>query len=240
MIYSDNSTTVFYINKLGGTHSSKLCKLSLELWQTLLFNYAQCLASHITGKLDVFADQMSRSQTDRHDYFINRETFNAILELTIVTTSFDLFASGTTHKLSRYASLIPDSKACKIYSFPFHLHANLYIFPPLPLLSLIVQKIKFDESEAIILIIPAWPGLVSFAYNIVFTYIRSYFYTLHHLLGQAPTIKVPLQHDSVEYLHQCGKDRELSKEACIALSSCISKGTLACFQRTWQKICKYV
>ena len=116
------------------------------------------------------------------------ETFSTILELSVVTPSLDLFASCITHKLPCYASLVSDSKASKIDAFSFSWRADLYIFPPLPLLSRFAQKIKFDESEAIILATSAWPGLVSLLIILSLLISNPIFIPCHHLLGQAPTM----------------------------------------------------
>ena len=42
-IFSDNMTTVFYINKVGGTQSSELCLLALDLWRLLDANKLSAL-----------------------------------------------------------------------------------------------------------------------------------------------------------------------------------------------------
>ena len=57
-ILSDNITTVYYINKLGGTQSKDLCLLALELWQTLIKNNIDCEAHHIPGVCNVRADSL--------------------------------------------------------------------------------------------------------------------------------------------------------------------------------------
>ena len=47
LIKCDNISSVFYVNKKGGTHSEDLCLLALDLWNILLNNNISCVASHI-------------------------------------------------------------------------------------------------------------------------------------------------------------------------------------------------
>ena len=49
LIRCDNTTAVFYVNKLGGTHSKKLCLLSLKIWYLFNQYLIVCICTHITG-----------------------------------------------------------------------------------------------------------------------------------------------------------------------------------------------
>jgi hypothetical protein len=160
-IFSDNMTTVFYINKVGGTQSSDLCLLALDLWRLIDVNNVKCFASHVPGILNTVADAHSRSEGDRHDYYISEKTFSSILSALPFTPSIDLFASRLTFKLPSYASRLPDPSASIVDAFSMSWGNNLYIFPPLPLLPRVVQKVKSDKAKNVLLISPAWPGLIS-------------------------------------------------------------------------------
>ena len=186
-IYSDNSTTVHYINKIGGTHSDYLCHLSIELWNMLVINKVKCTAFHVPGELNTLADFYSRSQVDRHDYHLSNHTFQLILINSIVQPSCDLFASCDTFKLPSYVSFTNDPNAIRVDAFSFVWISNLYMFPPLPLLSKVIQKIRNDQAENIILITPAWPGLVSLPIILSLLISNPIFIHSNHLLGQPPT-----------------------------------------------------
>ena len=59
-VFSDNYTTVSFLNKKGGTHSKDLCRLALIIWNLLLDKNISCCAIHIAGKLNIDADHLSR------------------------------------------------------------------------------------------------------------------------------------------------------------------------------------
>lgn len=186
-IFSDNLTTVYYINKIGGTHSNTLCLLTLQLWKVLSDNNIICYSSHIPGIDNTLADWFSRTHGDRHDYFISVDTFNLIISSIPFKPKFDLFASRLTFKLDSYASILPDPFASKVDAFSFKWNRNLYIFPPLPLIARVIQKIQLDQSENVLLITPAWPGLASIPIIISLLISNPIFIPSSLLLGQLPT-----------------------------------------------------
>ena len=186
-IFSDNMTTVFYINKVGGTQSTDLCLLALDLWKLLDCHNIKCFACHIPGKQNTIADAHSRSEGDRHDYYICETTFSSILSALPFTPSFDLFASRLTYKLPSYASRLPDPSASFIDAFSFAWGKDLYMFPPLPLIARVVQKIQSDEATNVLLITPAWPALVSLPVILSLLVSNPIFIPSSHLLGQPPT-----------------------------------------------------
>ena len=161
MIFSDNSTTVFYINRVGGTHSDNLCSLALELWSFLEKHNIQCLAKHIPGLLNNEADMHSRLFSTRHEYGLNQHAFNQLFSLLNFIPSIDLFASSSNHKLTPYVSWLPDTTASYQDAFSFSWPPFSYAFPPIPLINRVVQKAISDNVKDLILITPAWPGLIS-------------------------------------------------------------------------------
>ena len=63
MIQSDNSTTVSYIRRQGGTHSLSLYVEAKELLLWCAGQQITLRAIHIPGRNNVLADQLSRGQT---------------------------------------------------------------------------------------------------------------------------------------------------------------------------------
>lgn len=57
----DNSSAISYINHLGGTRSSALCNLVIELWAWCLERKIFLIASHLPGAQNTIADSLSRS-----------------------------------------------------------------------------------------------------------------------------------------------------------------------------------
>ena len=64
-VISDNSTTVAYINKVGGTQSPSLCRLALDVWAWCRQHDIFLLASHLSGDKSVLANALSRG-SHRH------------------------------------------------------------------------------------------------------------------------------------------------------------------------------
>lgn len=56
----DNTTVVQYINKQGGTIYSCLCYQTWDLWNWAISQNIKLKAAHIAGRLNVFADHLSR------------------------------------------------------------------------------------------------------------------------------------------------------------------------------------
>ena len=59
-VLSDNSTTVVYINKEGGTQLPSLCQLALQLWKWCRQHQIFPVAMDIAGSRNVLADALSR------------------------------------------------------------------------------------------------------------------------------------------------------------------------------------
>ena len=61
-VLMDNSTTVAYINKEGGTQSPTLCYLALDLWAWCRQHRIYLVANHISGVRNVLAITLSRGK----------------------------------------------------------------------------------------------------------------------------------------------------------------------------------
>jgi len=65
-IYSDNSTTVNYINAMGGTHSRECNSIAKDIWQWCIDKQAWLTAAYIPGtKNVVLTENHVSSQTTR-------------------------------------------------------------------------------------------------------------------------------------------------------------------------------
>jgi len=106
----DNITAVSYINKMGGTHSQALCRLSIALWDWSLQRNIFLTAEHLPGEQNVIADQESRAMRDRCDWMLNPSIFQKI-QSQMGPCGIDLFASRLTRQLPRYFSWRPDPEA---------------------------------------------------------------------------------------------------------------------------------
>jgi hypothetical protein len=186
-ILSDNITAVSYVNKLGGTHSEKLCNLSLQLWKMLILNNTTCIAVHIPGKDNGIADGYSRSIKYIHDYGISQEAFHTLLTLIPFNPPIDLFASRLSAKLPVYVSWDNDPFSSHNNAFSFPWPNKVYAFPPIPLISKTIHKIISDNVHNVLLITPAWPGLVCLPIIMSLLIANPIFIPSLHLEGCLPT-----------------------------------------------------
>ena len=110
LLKMDNVSAVTYINQKGGTHSTQLCNLALEIWEWCIQNGIMLQAEHLPGNLNTVADIESRAIKDRCDWMINPRVFQQLQQL-LGPLEIDLFASRLTKQLPRYYSWRPDPEA---------------------------------------------------------------------------------------------------------------------------------
>lgn len=127
-VLCDNSTSVYYLNKKGGTHSVKLCTLAIQTWDFLILNNIHCEAFHLPGIENTTADFHSRNFSDSNDYSINSSSFSTLISLSSFTPEIDLFASRLTAKLPHYVSWKYDPFSSHVDAFSIEWSNNIYIF----------------------------------------------------------------------------------------------------------------
>ena len=106
----DNTTMMYYINHMGGTHSPQLMKLTSQIWKWCLDRRLILSAEHLPGKLNQVADQESRMLGDSSEWRLNPEVFNLLMRQ-LGPCTVDLFASRLTAQLKQYMSWKPDPGA---------------------------------------------------------------------------------------------------------------------------------
>ena len=157
LIHTDNTTVATYLNKQGGTKSWELCAL---LWRILTWCKKRKItlqASHIAGKLNVLADQLSRShQVIQTEWSLHPQIFKDITKIW-GTPQIDLFATHMNKKLPLYVSPFQDQMAWKVDAMTISWeNLHFYAYPPTKLLPQVIQKIKTETCQGII-IAPNWP-----------------------------------------------------------------------------------
>lgn len=186
-IYSDNFTSVSYVNRKGGTHSRSLCSLSIDIWNVLSSNNSSCSAIHIPGEKNCEADFYSRRSSYSNEYSLNMQAFCSLISKINFIPTIDLFASSSNHKLARYASWSYDPLAVQSNAFSFKWDTNIYLFPPINLITNCLQKIVSDKVHNALLITPAWPGLVSISTIYSLMSNNPIFISREYLEGPLPT-----------------------------------------------------
>ena len=157
-ILTDNISCVFYLNKMGGTHSKSMCDLSLKIWRLLFENHISCKAFHIAGISNKFADKLSRNSL-HSELQISHLAFEKISALTPFPLKIDLFASRFSRKIPCFVSRTFDPLAWETDAFSFRWPEFLYIFPPINLIHKILEKFKSDNVQHGLLLTPAWQSL---------------------------------------------------------------------------------
>lgn len=155
-ILTDNSTAVCYINRQGGTVSQTLCRLALRMWTWCQAHKIFLIATHVPGLQNVWTDSLSRGDAPHHDWELNW-TYLRPLFLLWGHPEIDVFASRGNTKCRLFCSrggADPDSLRDGLLLSWKHKHH--YLFPPVPLLTWVVNKL-LQERPRVILVTPWWP-----------------------------------------------------------------------------------
>ena len=100
-------------------------------------------------------DSLSRQKLESTEWMLDSSVFCQIVAV-YQQPQVDLFASHHNHQLPNYFSWILDPQAMGTDAFSIPWKFNLYyLFPPFPLIQKCIQKIKQDQTDAL-LITPVW------------------------------------------------------------------------------------
>lgn len=155
MIQSDNRTTVAYINKQGGTKSSKLLKAAREI---LLFcDHHRChlIARYIPGIYNGIADGLSREKA-LPEWHLKEDALSMLFQ-EFGRPEIDLFASERSAVVPVYVSeRIEDKNSQYTDAFTKTWQYKLaWIFPPPALIPRILSHLQ-SSSGRYIIIAPIW------------------------------------------------------------------------------------
>ncbi|XP_069593228.1 uncharacterized protein [Ranitomeya imitator] len=155
-ILSDNTTTVAYLNRQGGTRSETLMSSATEILDLAESHLTSLTALHIRGENNQQADFLSRHTLKQGEWCLNQQIFQDIVSLW-GQPQVDLFATRRSKKVRKFASLSladhPDILDALQAPWQFSL---AYAFPPIILLPQVIHKIR-TEGARVILIAPFWP-----------------------------------------------------------------------------------
>jgi hypothetical protein len=154
-ILSDNTTTVFDINK------QKACD-SLRPTLTLLLRFAEIhrldlIAKHIPGDENGLADSLSRISA-AGDYALRPEVLRQLLTEWRVEIDVDLFAAGWNAKSPHYCSLKRDRRALArdAWTIPWSRFRLPLIHPPISQIPKVLARLHQEKMQAIV-VLPDWP-----------------------------------------------------------------------------------
>ena len=159
MIATDISTVVSYINKQGGTRSTSLLRLTVKLFLWLESQDIIIRARHIPGCLNMIADHLSRpNQPILTEWSLHPEIVKRIFRFW-GTPEVDMFATLSNSHLPRFMSPVPEPRALAVDALSQDWQGrSMYMFPPFPLLSKAVQKLRSTQVAEVILVAPWWPS----------------------------------------------------------------------------------
>ena len=153
----DNRTAAAFINRMGGTRSRKLCGAALELWNVVLRRNGWIKANWLPREENQLADMLSKAAIDTWEVAL----LSGVAEMLWTkwfTPVLDMFASARCHLVDRYCSWYPDSSAVQRDAFCMGVWPDkVYCFPPVPLISMTLDRITRDKVERAIVILPRWP-----------------------------------------------------------------------------------
>lgn len=154
----DNKTAVAYLNKLGGTRSSRLNTLALRIWEWCLCRNVWVTAEYLPGSQNVAADWESRHNSDYSSWKLSAEVFQSIIKR--YPCNVDLFADRSNNQLPNFWSWKVDPEAMGTDAFTAKWSdVKGYAFPPFCMIGRCVRKCR-EEFATIILIAPVWRNQV--------------------------------------------------------------------------------
>ena len=159
-VFSDNTTSVYTINKMGSSKSLDCNRVVRDIWEFCRTNHIWITCAHIPGAENKEADEASRKLYRDAEWMLNPELFSQAVHYHDYLPDIDLFASRLNAQVDTYVSHKPDPFATFVDAFTLNwTHFNSYIFPPFSLIPRILQKLEVDEAEAMI-VVPYWPTQV--------------------------------------------------------------------------------
>ena len=154
-IQSDNTTTVAYVNNMGGIKSAECDSLSKEIWLWCIERDIWISACHIPGSTNVDADTESRKINNSTEWSLNMDVFSDLDKLW-GPFQIDLFASRLNFKVPSYVSWKPDPGAQYVNAFFMSWKEYyFYAFPPFSVIAACLQKIEQDQATGVLLV-PVW------------------------------------------------------------------------------------
>ena len=129
-IMTDNSTSVSYLNRMGGTKSVTLSNLALDIWRWCLRKAIHISAVHVAGLLNIFADPLSRFQLLSTEWMLCKRIFRQIVAV-YGCPQIDLFVSSQNHQLK---TLFLDSRPKTLKNRCIHFQLGFQ--PSLPISSI--------------------------------------------------------------------------------------------------------
>ena len=164
LLFTDNTTTMAYINKEGGTKSYQMYIITRDLLLWCHQRNVRLKATHIKGSMNVMADLLSRNQnTVNTEWSLHPAVVQSLWTQWFVP-QIDLFATFYNKKLPLYVSPFPDPEALCVDALSMNWNnLRAYAFPPFAILKQVMRKLEQSQNCELIMIAPFWPNQTWFA-----------------------------------------------------------------------------
>ena len=158
-VISDNSTTVAYINKVGGIQSPSQCHLALDVRAWCRQHDIFLVASHLSGDKNVLVDALSRgSHHHPTEWTLHNAVTRAIFQRW-PTPHVDLFASEKNLKLPVFSSIRPSPSSSGVNALTQNWECLYeYAYLPTALVPRVLRKLRLQPTAQILLVAPFWPS----------------------------------------------------------------------------------
>ena len=186
-LFCDNTTTVAYLRRSGGTFSSTLNATAREILLWAETNRVRLLPQFIMGSSSVTADILSRpNQVIGSEWTLHQGVVDHLVHKWPAV--IDLFVTSLTARLPVYFPLASDSRAAGTDALlqPWD-NLQAYAFPPIAIIRRVLVKLRSSRNCELTLIAPFWPQ-------------RDWFPDLLELLSDIP-IALPSRKDLLRQPH---------------------------------------
>ena len=162
-VLSDSMTALACIRHQGSVHSGDLYFLSKEILEFCQAQGISLVPVHLSGILNVLADQGSRQGPIVTEWSLDRYTFLQICYFMGFFPEVDLFATRFNSQLLRFVSPFPDAMALAWDArfLNWSQFRSIYVFPPMNFILEVVMKLK-DFLGKEFMIAPMWPSAIWF------------------------------------------------------------------------------
>ena len=156
-LFCDNTTTVAYLRRSGGTFSSTLNSTAREVLLWAESRRIRLLPQFIMGSSNVTADALSRpNQVIGSEWTLHQEVVDQLVHRW--PAMIDLFATSLTARLPVYFSPASDPRAAGTDALlqPWD-DLQAYAFPPIAIIRRVLLKVRSSKNCELTLIAPFWP-----------------------------------------------------------------------------------
>lgn len=156
-ILSDNTPTVAYINRQGGTRSKTLLDRTWTLLTLCHDLDIRLVATHLAGSENTVADALSRGTFRTTEWSLDQTWADYLFQM-FDRPQVDAFASTDNNKLPLFCTRNYHHLAWRIDAFAFPWTGlYIYAFPPWGLIRRVLLKVMEDRAE-VLLLAPCWPN----------------------------------------------------------------------------------